>query len=457
MAGAARVDITPWAGVQLAGAVGLYRPAKLVWDPLYATALVLESDSRKLCFVVLDLTIITAEYSEKIRQAAVQEFNFDPQAVIIHVTQTHSAPSAGHFMVDPDFTGIPEDEEWIRGGNAEYADFAVDRAIEAIRIADQSRQPVQIAAASGIEGRLAFNRRAITRDGTVRMPPAWQGPLGPTWLRYIEGPMDPEVGVMCVRNEHLEMVAMLLHYTCHPVHVFPRPIVSADWPGAWADALRSSHGEGVVPLVLNGCCGNINPWPPFEPDYVRDHRPMGRVLAETTRKVEETLEFTDQAQLDWRSRHLMIPLRQVAPDKLAWAEEILQSSPEPVWANESKTQVDSDWMTAASIKSVELMRQRNSCLDYYLQVFRIGQTAIVALPGEPFVECGLKIKIGSPTYPTYVAHCTSEYVGYIPTQQAVATSGHEVDTKYWSKLVPEAMDTIAETAIEMLQELFPPE
>jgi neutral ceramidase len=101
------------------------------------------------------------------------------------------------------------------------------------------------------------------------------------------------------------------------------------------------------------------------------------------------------------------------------------------------------------------MRERSAELDYEIQALRVGDTAFVGLPGEPFVEGQLAIKLASPAYPTYVAHCTTEYVGYIPTKEALIRGGHEVNTRYWAKLQPEALDAIVENAVEALQAIFP--
>jgi hypothetical protein len=111
-------------------------------------------------------------------------------------------------------------------------------------------------------------------------------------------------------------------------------------------------------------------------------------------------------------------------------------------------------MKAASVMSVHLMKERERELDYEIQVFRVGRTAFVGLPGEPFVEGQLRIKLASPTYPTYVAHCTSHYVGYVPIREAFPHGGHEVETRFWSKLTPDALEMIVEAATETLHEVF---
>ncbi|MCE5257669.1 MAG: hypothetical protein LLG44_01235, partial [Chloroflexi bacterium] len=243
MAGAAEVDITPWAGVQLAGDVGRYRPAKYVLDRLNARALVLAAGKRKVCIVAADLCVPVRKYLDRVRAAAAELLGVSPDAVITHLTQTHSAPGLGHFILSEDYPGIPPELEWLRGGDLDYANWAVERMGEAVRTASTRLEEVQMAVGSGIEGRLAHNRRAVARDGTIIMPgPSWPQPLGPTQIRYLEGPIDPELGVICLRNRRLELPTLIANYACHPVHVFPRPLISADWPGALAAQLTSMLG-----------------------------------------------------------------------------------------------------------------------------------------------------------------------------------------------------------------------
>lgn len=453
-AGVGQADITPAGDIHLSGDVGKFRPAQFVMDPLYARALVIESGGRKLCIVSLDLTIITEEYTAQIRQEA-EKLGFDAAAVLVHVTQTHSAPSLGHFMVDPDFRHIPADQEWMRGCDPRYPPHALPRILDAIRQANASLQPVRIGVGSGIEGRMAFNRRAVMNDGRVRMPGRnWPDPLGPTYIRYLEGPIDPEVGVMALQTPGLGMLGMVLHYTCHPVHVFPKLIVSADWPGVWADEMQAAFGKTCIPLVLNGCCGNINPWDPFNPDYKNDHKLMGRALAAVAGRVIESLRWEDEPALDWRLRRVSIPIREVEPDLLEESRRMLEQHPQPLCSEKDPSRVDWAWMKAASVWSVHLMRQRSPALDYEIQVFRVGRSAIVGLPGEPFVEGQIRIKMASPALLTLVAHCTSQYVGYIPVREAIARGGHECETKYWAKLGPDALDLVVDAAGRLLQEVF---
>ncbi len=452
-AGVAQVEITPPPGTHLSGSVGEYRPAEDVLDPLFARVLILDDGARRLCIIALDLCILTRPFTMLLRRAAAERYGIAPEAVMVHATQTHTAPGVGDFMLDEDFPPVPFD--WLRGSEAWYTTFVVAHVLDALAQAMAARQPVTLGAGSGIEGRYAHNRRAICRDGSVAMPwKGWQGgATGPTWIRYIEGPIDPEVGVVCLRGADGEPVAMLLHYTCHPVHVFPEKHISADWPGAWVDAVRAAHPT-CLPLVLNGCCGNINPWPPFDPDYVEDHRRMGAALATMTDAVLAEMPCTADVTLDACVQTLALPFRAIPPEELAAAQRLLAAHPEPVWRDDTQTATTPEWFEAASIVSTELQRRREGTLDYEIQVFRIGELLLVGLPGEPFVEGQLHIKLHAPAAQTFVAHMVTQYVGYIPIAAAWERGGHEAHTRYWAKLAPEALETIQTAAVALADKVW---
>ena len=104
--------------------------------------------------------------------------------------------------------------------------------------------------------------------------------------------------------------------------------------------------------------------------------------------------------------------------------------------------------------SVHLQRQQRLELDYEIQVLRIGRTAIVYLPGDPFEEGQLRIKMASPAYKTYVALCCTACYGYLPIREAFCREGHEVETQNWSKLVPEAFASVVDATASLLHKIF---
>ncbi|HRS94565.1 MAG TPA: hypothetical protein P5179_04760 [Candidatus Latescibacteria bacterium] len=462
--GASEQDITPPYGAYLSGsACGDRRPAQSVLDRTYARAIVFDDGRARVCVISLDVTIITGEYSTRIRNDVSDATGIPIEAIMVFAEQTHSAPSVGRFMLDPDFPleTTPE-TEYLWGSETPYCEFASKKAVQAAIEAHDRLQPARVGLARALNAEFSFNRRGVTRDGRIIMPkPAGREnqPFGITELCYMEGPMDPEVGVACFQGLDMRPIAFLLHHTCHPVNVFGSRgtyrAVSSDWPGAWAEGMKRAYGSHVVPLVLNGCCGNINPWNPFEPDARPDHRRMGKALAEVSEKLVHTMQFAEGAQVASCADCVSLPFREIPGERRRMVAEILERSPEP--PRSANGEVDPVWFTAASTRSVEILKQRETHMRYEMQVFRVGDLAIVGLPGEPFVEGQLAIKTSSPVPFTFPTHMVSHYVGYLPTREAYARGGHEANNEvtYWAKLALGCLETVAERAVVNIKTLFP--
>jgi hypothetical protein len=180
---------------------------------------------------------------------------------------------------------------------------------------------------------------------------------------------------------------------------------------------------------------------------------MAAALAESACAVIERMEFAPADAVDWRAISLELPLKPPDAARVAEAERMLRQHPRPLW-RQDPPQVDPDWFRAASVMSVELMRRRSPTLGYEIQVFRVGDAAVVGLPGEPFVEGQLTIKVASPASHVFVAHAATQYVGYVPTREAFAHGGHEVDFSYWAKLTPDALDAIVRRTRQEVADLF---
>lgn len=459
-AGSAQADITPPLGTHLAGhGAGIRRPGRKVLDPLHARAVAIESNGRRLAVLSLEVMCVTEDHTRAIRAAA-KELGFEPEAVMVHAIQNHSAPSVGCMMLDPDFPFPTDPEtEYVTGSNETYSRQAVLGAIAALKAAVRKMRPADFACGRGMLSGQAFNRRGVGMDGSIHMPwfyNAKQFPLGPVHLRYIEGPDDPEVGVIAFRSGDLALQAVLLNFSCHPVNLFAtrQDVISADWPGAWAAELAKLYPGQCPFTVLNGCCGNLNPWPPMTANFKPDHRRMGRNLADMAGKVMARMKYAPAEKLDWRMRLVPLPYREIPEARRKAVDRLLKRHPRPVW-NKDRSAVDTEWFLAASTRSIDFCRKRMPKFLYEVQVFRVGDAFIVALPGEPFVEGQLAIKTQSPLPYVQVAHMCSHYVGYLPTLEGALRGGHEANghCTYWAKLAPESLDLVVRNVKEMMREL----
>jgi len=85
-----------------------------------------------------------------------------------------------------------------------------------------------------------------------------------------------------------------------------------------------------------------------------------------------------------------------------------------------------------------------------VQVMRLGDMAIVSMPGEPFAEIGVAIKKASPFAITmFCGYSSGEGGDYLPTEPEFALGGYEVQrTPYGEgaaeKLIRETIALYAE-------------
>ena len=449
-AGIAEADITPKMGTQLAGDIGRPRPVEEIGDPLFVQALVITDGSKKLCVLSLDILAVNDPRANEFRAAVAHAIGTDFESVMMHVTQTHSAPSIGHFFCRDSCDLMPSDKswEWLRGGDSDYDAFALKQTIDAATRANTQLEPVEVGAAMDLDDRVAFNRRFIMRDGSSQM-----GVQDRQGVLQREGPMDPDVSVVSFRNKAGEVLGVMLHHTCHPVHGYPTRVVSADWPGQWRNGMREAIGGRCIPMVINGCCGNIICQNALDPTYKRDQVRMGKLLTETGLRAYEQIKYESELTLDRQAFTLPIPLREVEPELLAEAKQMLADHPEPVMRTDVPGAVEWKWVYAVGRIDIDNWRRELTNFDYYIQGFRIGRIALAAVMGEPFVEAQLDMKRQSPVARTIIAHMSNGYVGYLPTPAALKGGGYETWTGIGSKLVPEALQMVTDATVAMLQDL----
>lgn len=442
LAGSAILDITPPLGTQLSGAIGQKRSASGILDRLHARALILRQGKTTLCILCLDLAMTRDVYTTPLRRKIAGLLKTTPASVLIHAMQSHSAPSLGRDE-NPFF---PREPDWLRGTPKAYITKTIPSCIRLVQSALARLEPVSIEAGRSNDGRLAFNRRFMGRNGRTQTHAGIDDPN----VAYCEGPADPEVSVTLFRNTRNKVVASILHHTCHPTHGWGGTAIGADWPGHWATAVEKQFGKPCVALVINGALGNI---------HHRDH--MNRRHADTTEGMTACLMETTDIILKQKLKpisatHLAATVKKVPlalrrfPDALLKKERaILRRHPQPLWSPDGT--VDIDWMFAAWDIHHDNCRRKNPTHTYEIQVFRIGDIALVGWPDEPFVEAQLALKIKPATDLIIVAHHANHGWSYMPPRQAYINGGYEVRYCFYA---PGSMEKVQRTTRALLHRQF---
>jgi len=417
--GVAEVDITPPVGTAMSGSL---RPRASigVHDPLYAKAIVLESRGQKLACVMLDLMALSRADGDKAVDRAAARTGIPAERIVWAATHTHTGPYTVPFT---DCEPGTVNAEWLAALPSLFA--------QAVEQADGNLQPARLSRLRAFNYALAHNRRLLFKDG--RAINTWNLGQADETMQCVgsAGPIDPEIGILAFDDEQGRLLAILYHFTLHTNTNFKLHL-SGDYPAVVAARMRERFGAQVVSVFLPGACGDLN-------RTVGSYREIGDALADTMiPKLEQRQPVDGGVALGSVKREVVVPFRDFAADQ---EERISRSG----W-----TAATQEWFR----EQVEIMRREGyTSASTVLQAWHIGETAFGSLPGELFVELGLKIKQESPFPWTFPVELGGDYLGYLVTRQAMEAGGYEALVGRTAKPSAEGVAFMVNQVLQMLGEL----
>lgn len=399
-AGAATSVLTPPLGTEMIGFFQI-RLAEDVHDELHAKAFVFESAETQIALVVCDLIALEMRDVAAIRRRASDLTGIPPGSIMISCTHSHFVPATASI-----FNTTRDDE---------YTAWAVRRIADAVKLAQNRLAPAKVAHASGMCPEETHNRRYRMKDGSVRMNPGYLNPeiVSPA------GPVDPEVGVLAIEGAAGGIIGAVGNYSLHYVGGPYGTTISADYFGAFGEALQRMAGGGFVAAMTNGCCGDINNIDPMRPapDYPHPFYQMQRVGDVVASRAfgawRQAREYNWEPKLGAASQTMTFHRRHPSDEEIAAHQKLLDAGPDPE---------NRDWVYAMEAMEVAKLPPEE---EIEIQALAIGELGIVGLPGEIFVEYGLAIKRQSPFARTFVVELANGTVGYCPTDRALAEGGYE--------------------------------
>jgi len=329
---------------------------------------------------------------------------------------------------------------------APWLEVIMDQLASAASIAFSRCQPSRLKAGSGeVEG-LSRNRRMLGPDGRIATSPQGAVP---------SGPIDPQVGVLLVESPEGEARAVLTNFACHPVTVQVNPLVSADYPGIAMTTVEKMLPGCASSLFLQGACGNLNPIRNTT-DFADVER-YGLMLAGEVVKVAARCSAPNYPlngeQLAVLSTTYTLAVRDL-PDPAPFQAAFDEAAAEAAAAKSDAERAGALRKQRMAEETLVLIARGTKSMPAEVQVMRIGDVALVALPGEPFVELGLEIKRRSPAAHTFVVGYANDWIGYLPTQVAWEQGGYEVSAGPWTPVGPAGAPQLVEGAMMMLEKLW---
>ncbi len=419
------------------------RLAEKVLDPLEANALALSLGEKRLLILALDVIGLPARYMDPLREHLAEAAGLPLSAVFVACTHTHTGP-----LLRGDVR--PETE-------AAYFETLKEMAADAVRRAFLDLKPARMGWAVGRAPRIAFIRRFLMKDGSVRTNPGVGNPdiVGPV------GQPDERVSVLRFDREGGEAVA-LVHFAVHPDTV-GGCVISADWPGFARRTLEKAL-DGVRCLVLNGAQGDVNhvntaPLPGELNDLTVDFdnvmrgyghaRHMGAAVAGAVLQVFAKVRYTPVYHLLSVQSVARHPANLPDPKELPQARLYNRLHQE---GRDSEIPCQGMELTVAVAEAERILQLEHGPQDFALPMaaVAIGDAALVSVPGEPFSAVGRVIR-AAPGWPLVLPCCCANgYEGYFPDMDAYRNGSYEVRSSVFRAGVGE---TVSGEALRLLREL----
>jgi len=416
-AAAAGVNITPPVGLELSG--WCFGPSVGIHDELYAKALILESGGETVGLITADLIGFGTRYADRIRAGAADRLGTSPRNVMVSCSHTHSGP------------GTMKLREW--GALDEcYVETVIKKILGAVAMAAGSLREARIGTGIGEVPGVAVNRRAEKprAAGDAEEAGGASGAIGAA----AAGPVDTSLGVIRLDDAAAEpggMMAVLMNYSCHPVAAHDwENMISADYPGYAAGVIEAVKGPGTTALFTTGAAGDINP---VAFHHIRYAEKYGHMVGAEALKTAEATETAGEVEIAAASKVVALPVEPLPAEKEL--ERVMAEQRRQVVALEKEAEPAREPLSAARIRlewaedALRCVRSGEAAgsMDMEMQVIRLGDTALVCLPAELFVEIGLNIKAASPFPHTFIVELANGSISYIPTDAELERGGYEVD------------------------------
>ena len=433
-AGASAVDVSPPLGLPIVGNWNSPEATE-IHDPLHARCLVLDDGTTRLAIVVVDNVGVGRDVLDAARRLIQEETGIPGAHLLMSSTHTHSA-TAARSLTD----GYPR--------------TLARKIADGVKAAVGRLEPAKIGWGTAQAPEHVFNRRYHLREG-VTIPDPFGGQdkvlmnpgTGNKDVVKPAGPVDPEVVFLSVRSKDGRPLALFATYSLHYVGGVPRGHVSADYFAVFAGELgRLLKADGrFVGALSNGTSGDVNNIDVLggtskgkKPYEQMAH--VGRSVAAKVAEAEASIAWKERVELSGRMEELTLAARKPTAEQIARARAVLER-PKDAKAGHVREVVYANRTLS--------LAEGPETVSVPLQVLRVGDVRIAAIPFEVFTDIGLELKRRGPGK-TFAVSLANGSFGYLPTPEHHALGGYET----WlgtNKVETQASVKVVEKLLEMMQ------
>jgi hypothetical protein len=388
---------------------------------LRASAVAIE-DARggRVALIACDVLMIERDVLDRAARRIERETGIPFDRILINATHTHHAPTTVTVH------GYERDEVFTRQ--------VEEKIVQAAGKAARRLAPGTFLFRLGEESSVGKNSRLLLGDGTIYWTGPYNDAVRPT------GPFDPELPVLAFRRRDGGLEAVLFNHSTHTIGTRKPGVRSPSFYGLAAQELEKERGGTFV--FFEGASGSTHNLdvPAAEATYRIHHAVAGALDAARDRRVD---------RVDAIRKEITVKVRH-------FREEDDDRAVVSYCAKRIKD--------AAAARSVietframrrKLASRQGEARKTWVQAVRIGDVAIVGVPGEFFTALGEEIKRRSPFRYTCVFELANDYIGYIPDLSGYERGGYQVWTGLHSYLEPGTGEQIVAEAVDLLGRLKP--
>jgi len=471
-------------GVALFGQMHL-RVAEGILDPLYTTALVIDSGEGHVIFVTCDLEAHRADsISATIERVTALRPEISPESILMGVTHSHTASS---ILPTPEMS--PDGKKVYSG--EKFRERLIEKSVEAIVEAWDTRAEGGIAygygyACVGNSRRVVYDRdmsigqnnRGVAPNGHAMM----YGNTAKPEFRHYEAGGDHFLNVLYTFDTENKITGILMNVPC-PSQVYEHALLqSSDYWNDVREAVKAEFGEHVYVMPQCAAAGDLTPRQMhykaaqkrrLELKYGVDltDNKDGRCAAER-RDIAERIMAGVKEVLAWASKDIKTELpvksicrtvdlrrRFITDEEKAWCEETLEimksQLPSPDAENYSYelTRYNSIKNRNNGALRRYAEQEENPTIRKNFYAARVGEVSFTTCPYETFMDYMHRIQARSPFMQTFVIQLAGDAgASYMATERAMANKGYSASI-FCNQVGAEGGQQFVENALEMLQEL----
>ncbi|HRK33404.1 MAG TPA: DUF1080 domain-containing protein [Candidatus Hydrogenedentes bacterium] len=415
--GAAAASMTGDDSMTMAGGIGPWNP-KGQEGELRATAVVYSKEPfGTFAIVGCDVLFVSRDLVDAALAEIQQATGIPPEHVLVNASHTHSAPSITRVH------GY--------GPVQKFRDELKRAIVEAVTKAHADlEENCTFEYALGAEYSVGENSRLLLADNTI----FWTGPhddrVRPT------DPFDPELPVFGFYSADKKLRSVIYNHSTHTIGTVAGMVLSPSFYGLAAQQLESETGATVC--FLEGASGSTHNL------YLTAPVMIDRMKT----AVRTTLDAATPQRIT-----KLAAIRRTYPIKVRNFDEQIEDEKVSSYCRK-RAPAGADYTIDVFRKMREELRPHiGETRETYLQVMRIGDVAIVAVPAEYFTVLGIEIKRRSPFAHTVVTELSNDWVGYIGDRKGYERGGYQTWMGHHSFCEIGTGEAIVDEVVKMLNEL----